>query len=57
MEKKPPSVNDLALSMQNSEIPHELLVKEARLAIAEGDWERMEAVSYTHLTLPTIYSV
>ena len=42
MEKKPPSVNDLALSMQNSGIPHELLVKEARLAIAEGDWERME---------------
>ena len=42
MEKKPPSVNDLALSMQNSGIPHELLVKEARLAIAEGDWESME---------------
>ncbi len=42
MEKKPPSVNDLALSMQNSGIPHELLVKEARLAIAEGDWESLE---------------
>ena len=41
MRKKPPSVNDLALSMQDSGIPHELLVKEARLAIAEGNWENI----------------
>ncbi|MEC8974175.1 MAG: L-seryl-tRNA(Sec) selenium transferase [Actinomycetota bacterium] len=41
MGKKPPSVNALALSMEDSGIPHELLVKEARLAIAEGDWENM----------------
>ena len=41
MVKKPPSVNDLALSVEDSGIPHELLVQEARLAIAENDWENM----------------
>ena len=35
MGKKPPSVNALALSMEDSGIPHELLVKEARLAILQ----------------------
>ncbi|MDG2300277.1 MAG: L-seryl-tRNA(Sec) selenium transferase [Acidimicrobiales bacterium] len=42
MGKKPPSVNNLALSLQNSGIPHELLVEQARSAIAAGDWENIE---------------
>ena len=25
--------------------------------VSDAEWKEMEAVSYTHLTLPTIYSV
>ena len=42
MGKKPPSVNNLALSIKDSGIPHALLVEEARQAIAENDWDNME---------------
>ena len=42
MRKKPPSVNDLALSIEDSGIPHALLVEEARRAIDEHDWDNME---------------
>ena len=42
MAKNPPSVNDLALSMEDSGLPHALLVEEARSAIAENDWQNIE---------------
>ena len=49
MDNYPPSVNELVESHSNSGIPRPLLVDEVRKAIDEGEWNNLDAVSYTHL--------